>query len=253
MASASASASRGNSNAGRIANATATLYSDNQAFMAEIRKSLAFFKAISVDLEKDNQFEKVKELEEAVLELLSTWDDCMHFSMALESIGNSYQPKDELTDFKKLLEDEIVKIKRNSPSVPQNNPFFRQFKEAIWNVHHAGQPMPGEEQEELVMTSTQCNLLNIKCPLSGKPVTQLENPVRSTDCKHIYEKDVVVQYINSKKSTNVQCPAAGCPKMLERRKLLCDPLLLIEIDELRSQSLQTAPSTVVEDFTELED
>ena len=28
------------------------------------------------------------------------------------------------------------------------------------------------------MTSTQCNLLNIKCPLSGKPVTQLENPVR---------------------------------------------------------------------------
>ncbi|XXG53783.1 hypothetical protein AAC387_Pa03g1823 [Persea americana] len=165
---------RGNSNAGRIANATTTFYSDNQAFIAEIGKSLAFFKAIAVDMEKDNQFEKVKELEEAVLELLSTWDDCMHFSMALESIGNSYQPKDELTNFKKLLEDDVVKIKRDSPFVPQKNPFFRQFKEAIWNVHHAGRPMPGEEQEDLVMTSTQCNLLNIKCPLSGKPVTNLK-------------------------------------------------------------------------------
>ncbi|KAJ8636157.1 hypothetical protein MRB53_010424 [Persea americana] len=71
------------------------------------------------------------------------------------------------------------------------------------------------------------------------------------DCKHIYEKEVVVQYIKSKKSTNVQCPAAGCPKILDRRKLLCDPLLLIEIDELRSQGLQAAPSTVIEDFTEL--
>ncbi|XXG53782.1 hypothetical protein AAC387_Pa03g1822 [Persea americana] len=71
------------------------------------------------------------------------------------------------------------------------------------------------------------------------------------DCKHIYEKEVVVQCIKSKKSTNVQCPAAGCPKILDRRKLLCDPLLLIEIDELRSQGLQAAPSTVIEDFTEL--
>ncbi|KAG6514314.1 hypothetical protein ZIOFF_024664 [Zingiber officinale] len=45
------------------------------------------------------------------------------------------------------------------------------------NVHHAGQPMPGEEQEDIVMTSTQNNLLNMKCPLTGKPVTELQNPV----------------------------------------------------------------------------
>ena len=46
------------------------------------------------------------------------------------------------------------------------------------HVHHAGQPMPGEEQEDIVMTSTQCSLLNITCPLSGKPVTELAEPVR---------------------------------------------------------------------------
>lgn len=38
--------------------------------------------------------------------------------------------------------------------------------------------MPGDEQEDIVMTSTQCNLLNVTCPLSGKPVTELAEPVR---------------------------------------------------------------------------
>lgn len=38
--------------------------------------------------------------------------------------------------------------------------------------------MPGDEQEDIVMTSTQCNLLNVTCPLSGKPVIELVEPVR---------------------------------------------------------------------------
>jgi E3 SUMO-protein ligase NSE2 len=48
----------------------------------------------------------------------------------------------------------------------------------LQNVHHAGQPMPGEEQEDIVMTSTQMSILNVTCPLTGKPVIELMNPVR---------------------------------------------------------------------------
>ena len=48
----------------------------------------------------------------------------------------------------------------------------------LQNVHHSGQPMPGEEQEDIVMTGTQCILRNVNCPLSGKPVTELADPVR---------------------------------------------------------------------------
>lgn len=42
----------------------------------------------------------------------------------------------QLTDFKKLFEDEISKTKASSslPS-PQNNNLMRQFKEAIWVLH----------------------------------------------------------------------------------------------------------------------
>jgi len=38
--------------------------------------------------------------------------------------------------------------------------------------------MPGDDDEDIVMTSTQCPLLNMTCPLSGKPVTELADPVR---------------------------------------------------------------------------
>jgi hypothetical protein len=38
----------------------------------------------------------------------------------------------QLTNFKKLFEDEIAKLKASSSSVPQNHPIIRQFREAIW-------------------------------------------------------------------------------------------------------------------------
>ena len=38
--------------------------------------------------------------------------------------------------------------------------------------------MPGEEQEDIVMTNNQSTILNITCPLSGKPITELAEPVR---------------------------------------------------------------------------
>ncbi|KAG6490035.1 hypothetical protein ZIOFF_051317 [Zingiber officinale] len=74
----------------------------------------------------------------------------------------------------------------------------------LQNVHHAG-----EEQEDIVITSTQNNLLNMKCPLTGKPVIELQNPVRyKMDCKHIYEKEPVIHYISTKKSHS-RCPVAA--------------------------------------------
>ncbi|XP_009406260.2 E3 SUMO-protein ligase MMS21 isoform X1 [Musa acuminata AAA Group] len=239
------------STAARISATAATLSSDNQHVIAEIRKALSMMRSIAVDLEKQEQSDKVKELEAAVLELLDTYDDCTHFSEAIQTIGGNYQPSEQLTDFNKLLEDEIAKSKAVSPSVPQNNPFYRQFKEAIWNVHHAGQPMPGEEQEDIIMTSTQNNLLNITCPLTGKPLTELQDPVRCMDCKHIYEKDPILHYIRTKKP-HPQCPVAGCPRILQLGRVICDALLPIEIDEMRSVK-GVADATAVEDFTEVDD
>ncbi|KAJ1687461.1 hypothetical protein LUZ63_018851 [Rhynchospora breviuscula] len=250
---ASTSSSRpSNSAAARISLAVSTISSDNESLMTDIRKSLNIFKSIAIDLEKEGQADKVKKLDEMVLELLGTFQDLAHFSVALKSMGNNYQPSDQPTDFRKILEDEVVKLKASSQSAPESDPLYRQFKEAIWNVHHAGELMPGEEQEDLVMTSTQVNVLNVTCPLTGKPVVDLVNPVRCVECKHIYERDPVMHYIKTKKP-QPRCPVAGCPKILQAGKVTCDPLLRVDLEELRSAETAAVRNNVIEDFTALDD
>ncbi|MQM03596.1 hypothetical protein Taro_036380 [Colocasia esculenta] len=284
-------------------------------YTKEIRKTVGMIKSVAVNLERDKKFDEVKELDDAVLEIIKASDECSYFSLAIQSVAGGYQLGEQPTNFGKLLDDEVNKLKVESPPDPQANSFYRQFKEAVWNVHHAGQPMPGEEQEEIVMTSTQSCLLNTTCPLTGKLVIELKEPVRregtiggtpgadatrggtsgahatggstnrgwyprcqatresvtrarppprelpqqtgrdwgsSLDCKHIYEKAVVLQYIKQK-APHSHCPAAGCPRILQVDRVVCDPLLPIEIDEMRSRGSEMVHSTVVEDFTELGD
>ncbi|XWS28024.1 hypothetical protein CRYUN_Cryun25bG0030600 [Craigia yunnanensis] len=247
---ASTSASRSDGVIGRIRRAASNLYSENQTLVTDIRKALNLMKEIAVDLERDNQSEMVKQLEDAVAELVETHENCLHYTSAIQSVGVAYQPGAELTDFKKLLDTEFEKVKASSSSSPQNHPLIHQFRQAVWNVHHAGQPMPGEEQEDIVMTSMDNNIKNLKCPLTGKPITELTEPVRSLDCKHIYEKNAILNFI---KRGSVKCPVSACPKMLQAKKVICDPLLLFEIEEQRSLSRQTARTDVIEDFTQMDE
>ncbi|XP_004292020.1 PREDICTED: E3 SUMO-protein ligase MMS21-like [Fragaria vesca subsp. vesca] len=132
MASTSA---RTHSTAGRIRTAATTLYSDNQSLLGDIRKSFNLLKDVAVDLEKANQFDKVKEIENAAVELLATCDHCMLLSSAIQSVGNNYEPPPEpsqLTDFEKLLKTEVAKQKAKSSSSTANQSMIRQFREAVW-------------------------------------------------------------------------------------------------------------------------
>ncbi|XP_076882509.1 E3 SUMO-protein ligase MMS21-like [Bidens hawaiensis] len=233
--------------AAKMKDAAATLSGDNQTLLADIRKAMVKMKEVGVSLEKQNKTQMVKELETEFIELLKAYEECANISTAIDSVGNSYRPGEQPTDFKKLIDNEMAKTKRRSLS-PQFNQLLRQFKEAIWNVHNSGQPMPGEEQEDIVMTSTQSTLLNNTCPLSGKPVTELSEPVRSMDCKHIYEKSVILQYIRSKHG-QPKCPMAACPKIIIADRVVCDALLHIEIQESRAMNQRASKPDVIEDFT----
>ncbi|KAB2044002.1 hypothetical protein ERO13_D01G047500v2 [Gossypium hirsutum] len=248
---ASTSASRSDGVSSRIRRAASTVNSDNQLLVSDIRKAMNLMKDIAVDLERDNQSDMVKQLENAVAELVEAHENCLHYSSAIHSVADAYRPGPELTDFKKLLDTEFEKVKAGSSSHPQNHPLMHQFQQAVWNVHHAGQPMPGEEQEDIIMTSTESSIKNLKCPLTGKHITELTEPVRSMDCKHIYEKNAILIYIKSHHN-NAKCPESACPKMVHAKRVICDPLLLVEIEEQCTLSRQTARTDVVEDFTEME-
>ena len=191
----------------------------------------------------------VKQLDKATLELIPLSDDILHLSTALQAIGKDYNCSNESTNFTKLLDDHISQLEAHSPSIPENQ--VMQFKEAIWRVRHADEPMPGEELEEIIMTGSQCNLVNTSCPLTGKPVTELKDPVRSMECKHIYDKGAVMNYIRKYgKRRGCKCAAIGCLKMLTAEMFTCDPLLKIEIEELRLRGDQSTQTQIVADCTE---
>jgi E3 SUMO-protein ligase NSE2 len=46
---------------------------------------------------------------------------------------------------------------------------------------------------------------------------------------------------------------SGCPRVLERGKVICDPFLLIEIEELRSSETAAPNATNIDDWTDLND
>ncbi|XP_021773730.1 E3 SUMO-protein ligase MMS21-like [Chenopodium quinoa] len=250
MASTSA-ARRGGGASMRFKNATDAFVSDNRPLIADIRKALNTMREIAVEMERFNRSEEVRELEDAFVELLGTYEECMNFSNVMESVGNNYQPGLELTDFNKLFKNEVSRLKCNASSNRQTAAMLRQFKEAVWNVHHSGQPMPGEEQEDIVMTSTQIGISNTVCPISGKSITDLAEPVRSMDCKHVYDKSAILHFM--KKNPTKKCPVAGCPKPLQANRVVCDTLLHVEIEELRSSNKNTVEPEGIEDFTALDD
>ncbi|VAH22840.1 unnamed protein product [Triticum turgidum subsp. durum] len=190
----------------------------------------------------------VKQLEDAVQELVASYEDCAYLAEAVKKVPGAYQPSDQATDFRKLIDVEVEKVKGTSRSSGHKDQLIRQFKEAVWDVHHAGQPMPGDEQEELVMTSTQNNILNTVCPLTMKPIVDLENPVRCIDCRHIYDKDPILRYIRTNKAPN--CPIAGCPAVLQPAKIVCDTFLRMEIEELRASGPAAPNASEIEDISD---
>lgn len=55
-----------------------------------------------------------------------------HLSFSFSNCYSDFMFSMQSTDFKKLFDDEIAKLKAGSSLVPQNDPLFRQFAAAIW-------------------------------------------------------------------------------------------------------------------------
>lgn len=232
-----------------------TLEDSNQALHMELGASLVMLKMVAEDLEGEKQTQQVQELGEATKEIIGLMEEFRCQSKVLQSLKDEYTINEESTDFEKLFSSEIERLKAQTQEQPEHHVLYKQFQEAVWKVHHAGEPMPGQEREDLIIYDTQFSILNTKCPISGKEVIELDNPVRSADCMHVYDKESVMSYIKQfkNKGRQCQCAAAGCPKMLVSERITCDAMLKVEIQELRMRGRVNNRVHAVADCTELDD
>ncbi|KAH7423062.1 hypothetical protein KP509_12G037800 [Ceratopteris richardii] len=239
----------------RLRSAISTLEESNHSLHMELGSSAIMIKMLAEDLEKEGQKELVESLGVATKEIIELIEEFDFHNKALSSLKDEYTVRDEVTDFEVLLSEKTERLRAESHVPPEHHALYKQFQEAVWNVHHAGEPMPGQEKEDLIMYSSQFNVVNTKCPITGKEVIDLENPVRSSDCMHIYDRDAVMNYVKQYKGKGRPCPcaAAGCPKPLVLERLVCDPMLKVEIQELRMRGRVNSQVHDVAECTELDD
>lgn len=239
---------------GRMHSALSALDDTNQALHMELGSSLVMFKMVAEDLEAENETEMVEELGNMTKQIITLMNEFECHNKALQSLRETYTIENESTDFERTLAEQAHRYKGESTLDPEEHPYYKQFKETIWKVHRAGELMPGQEKEDLVITCTQYNVVNTQCPISGKPVIELDDPVRSTDCLHIYDRRSVMDYIKKWTSRRpCPCAAAGCPKPLVADRLVCDPMLKIEIQELRMRGHINTQVRDIADCTDLDD
>ncbi|KAK8967938.1 E3 SUMO-protein ligase MMS21 [Platanthera guangdongensis] len=237
----------------RKSNSISRITSGNFSCRPDGRPLCIMISLVRRDRKREHLAVHHKEIENSLVNLISTTNNICLLSSPIQEFFRGASTPRQPPGFETTGESLVCHLRKSiyARLIFLSSPDTGQPRLLFWNVHHEGQPMPGEEQEDIVMTSTQSILLNMTCPLTGKPIVELENPIRSMDCKHVYEKDPVMHYIISKKP-KAPCPVAGCPKFLQEERVICDPLLRIEIDEIHAASKSNEPVTNVHDYTEID-
>ncbi|KAL3686806.1 hypothetical protein R1sor_013115 [Riccia sorocarpa] len=89
-------------------------------------------------------------------------------------------------------------------------------------------------EDDTCITGSTCIVINNRCPLSGKLVTELEDPVQSVDCHHVYGEAYAKAYLNQS-SGSPRCAVAGCRGFLKESDLTPASSLTESIQNLREK------------------
>lgn len=183
-----------------------TLESQTKEALEEMKLSHDQFSAVAVALEAENDVAKVQELREALQSVLNHETELNCHIEALSAFRNRYSCTTETTDFKELLQQLFEESRRSVPPSTSTCTDLKSFDRLVWNVHHQGQAMEGEEDEEVMVDPTQGTIFkNLKCPLSGKDIEELDDPVED-QLGFIYEKELIERSITRSRNQEIKCP-----------------------------------------------
>lgn len=122
----------------------------------------------------------------------------------LKKINKGDYGDQEPTEF---MADQVEEFEAKSvPESFKQHKWWKKMLEDVWEVHHEDEPMPGQEDEEVVISKKPRTL---KCPLTQK---LMKKPVRNTVCGHAYEGEAIKDYVRRRgtRRTKVECPVVGC-------------------------------------------
>eukprot|EP00466_Bigelowiella_natans_P002230 jgi/Bigna1/82535/fgenesh1_pg.93_\ len=120
---------------------------------------------------------------------------------------------------------------------------IKKFKREIWEVNHQGEPMPGDDDEDLVAVDMK---RNFKCPITKDT---LENPVKNQTCGHIYSREAIMTLLKGKQK--YKCPCAGCSQYVTVAGLVRDKKIEKELRAfIEEEARKKANRSADMDFTQ---
>ncbi|KAG6556817.1 hypothetical protein Mapa_001764 [Marchantia paleacea] len=102
-----------------------------------------------------------------------------------------------------------------------------------------------DENDDTCITGSKYGVINTRCPLSGKLVTELDDPVQSVNCHHVYDQAFATAYISQFPGIR-KCAVAGCSKSLIQSDLVCDTTLEESIRDLRQKNFTSKLQLLME-------
>lgn len=129
----------------------------------------------------------------------------------------------------------------------------RESSEEFHCCRKAGKQIDEGDDDDAHATHSY-SVLNIVCPVSGIPVTDLEDPVRSEDCEHIYDRASALNYITTMAKDGVcLCASSGCRAQLAEHKMVASSRLWQDIEELRQIKTAMWESRMMQDMADMDD
>mmetsp|Transcript_15231 Transcript_15231/g.42629 ORF Transcript_15231/g.42629 Transcript_15231/m.42629 type:complete len:242 (-) Transcript_15231:72-797(-) len=163
---------------------------------------------------------KVESIREAVKQALQAHSEMDAQAKALRSLARDYTLGEEATDFKALLEAKTQQYMVATSTGIDSSELMKEWDRAVWEVNRQGHAAPGGEDEELMIAGDPQPAVNAKCPISAKPVMEMQEPVEDQK-GYVYEKDHIINYIKSftRKGKLAMCPQAGTQHTLTESQL----------------------------------
>ena len=135
---------------------------------------------------------------------------------ALGQLHGTYVANGETTNFKAEIAANAQLIEQNAPYNSASDPLLTTFDQEAGAIGLEDEQIDGDIA--IAGESTHQLGRNTRCPLTGKELTELQEPVADA-YNFVYEKSAMVQYIESQRVPLVKCPVAGTGHMVTLQEL----------------------------------
>lgn len=167
----------------------------------QLGRSVVEMGAYLKELDDSDSISKAKE---RLRELLQLQQQMRAYRGSLHELQHGYQAGMDPTDFNGTLMGTATRLLQAQSSDPMDSAIMREFLQAAGEAQSIA---PGDDDDDVIM-DTNGYAENARCPYTGKPVEELDDPVEDQQ-GYVYERSAILGDILRTREGVIDAPVAG--------------------------------------------